>query len=88
MGRCLEGPLACPYAKFGLVVYCNSGGNSYPEQLTNLIPIIRNHAALDDINTIEDRTKISGETVKQIFWQTSVNEQRPKLKNTNKWCCH
>ena len=26
----------------------------------------------------EDKTKSSEETIKQIFWQTSINDQRPK----------
>lgn len=41
-------------------------------------------------NVIEDRaasigkTKGSGETRKQAFCQTAINDQRPKLK-TDKW---
>lgn len=27
-----------------------------------------------------EKTKNSGETIKQVFWQTSINNQRPKLK--------
>ena len=44
------------------------------------MPIVRNHTALDNRTAIEERTKNSGETIKQVFWQTSINEQRPKLK--------
>ena len=44
------------------------------------MPIVRNHTALDDRTAIEERTKNSGETIKQVFWQIFINEQRPKLK--------
>ena len=42
--------------------------------------IEKNHTALNNRTAIEERTKNSGETIKQVFWQTSINEQRPKLK--------
>ena len=48
------------------------------------MPIIRNHIAMNDRKDKEERTKNSGETIKQIFWQTSMNEQRTKIKNLNK----
>lgn len=45
------------------------------------MPIIKkkNHTALDDRAALEDKTKFPRETIKQIFWQTSINNQRPKL---------
>ena len=36
--------------------------------------------ALDARPAVENKTKPSGESIKQIFWQTFINEQRPKLK--------
>lgn len=39
----------------------------------------KNHTALEDRATLEDKTKFLRETIKQIFWQTSINNQRPKL---------
>ena len=48
--------------------------------LKKLMPILRNHTTLDNRTAIEERTINSGETIKQVFWQTSINEQRPKLK--------
>ena len=48
-------------------------------QLKNLILIVRNHTSLDDRKAIEERTKNSGETLKKLFWQFSINEQRQKL---------
>ena len=44
------------------------------------MPIVRSHTALDNSTSIEGRTKSSTEIIKQIFWQTYINEQRPKLK--------
>ena len=43
------------------------------------MPIGKNHTALDDRTAIEDK-EISREAIKQIFWQTCTNEQRPKFK--------
>ena len=42
------------------------------------MPIVRNHSAVDNSTAIEE--KKLGETIKWVFWQTSVNDQRPKLK--------
>ena len=44
------------------------------------MPIVRNHTAMKNRTAIEERTKTSGETIKWLFWQASINEQRPKLK--------
>lgn len=41
---------------------------------------IKEPSALDNRTTIKERTKNSGETIKQIFWPTSTNEQKTKLK--------
>ena len=41
-GELLEGPLTGPYAKFSSIVSCHHRGNSFPEQLKNLMPIVRN----------------------------------------------
>lgn len=43
-------------------------------QLKYLMNIKKNNMTLDR------RTKISGETIKQTFWQISINNKRPKLK--------
>ena len=43
------------------------------------MPTVRNHTVLNNrIATGEQKN--SRETIKQVFWQTSINEQRPKLK--------
>ena len=44
------------------------------------MPIVRNHTALDNRTDIEERTKNLGKVNKQVSWQTSISEQRPKLK--------
>lgn len=48
-------------------------------QLKKLMPIVRNFIALDNRKAIEKR-KMSEETIKPVFWQTFIKEQRPKLK--------
>lgn len=46
------------------------------------MPVVKNTA----LDVVKDRTesgyktKNSGETKKQIFWQTAINDQRPKQK--------
>lgn len=76
----LDGPFTRLHVKFSLVVSCHCEGNTLPGQLKKLITILKNHTALHDRTAIEERTKNSGETIKRIFWQTSINEQRPKFK--------
>ena len=56
---------ASPYVKFSSVISCHHGGNSFPEHLKNLMPIVRNHTALDDRTALKNKTKISEETINQ-----------------------
>ena len=45
------------------------------------MPSVRSHtAALGNRTATEERTKNLGENIKQVFQQTSINEQRPKFK--------
>lgn len=44
------------------------------------MPVMENHTALDDRIALENKTKFSGETIKQIYWQMSINDQKPNLK--------
>lgn len=46
---------------------------------------MENHTALEDRTVLVDNTKFSGETIEHIFCQTSVNDQRQKLKIMDKW---
>ena len=58
IGNLLEGPLTNSYVNFNSVVSCNHKGNSSPEQLMNLMPIVRNHTDLDNITTKKKEQKI------------------------------
>lgn len=44
------------------------------------MPAVRNQGALDDRAASVGKTKFSGETIKQVFQQISINDQRQKLK--------
>ena len=44
------------------------------------MPIVRNYTALDKRTIIEGWIKNSGKAINWAFGQTSINEQRPKLK--------
>ena len=44
------------------------------------MPAVKIHTALDERSASVDKTKLSGEIRKQVFWQTSIYDQRPKLK--------
>lgn len=50
--------------------------------IRNLMPVVKNHTVLDDRTASFDKTKISGETetIKQVFWQMSINDQMSKSK--------
>lgn len=41
---------------------------------------VKEDTALNDRTTSTDESKVPKNTIKRIFWQTSINEQRPKLK--------
>ncbi|KAL6040906.1 hypothetical protein STEG23_037882 [Scotinomys teguina] len=58
----------------------HSGGNSSPRQLKKPMPNVKNEPALDNRKAKTDESKIPKNTIKRIFWQTSINEQRPKLR--------
>lgn len=44
------------------------------------MPVVKNHTAVDDRTDSADKTIFSGVIIKQVFWQTCINDQRPKLK--------
>ena len=52
-----SGSLADPSAKSGSVIYCNHRGNSFLEQLKNVITIARSHTVLDSRTSIEESRK-------------------------------
>ena len=58
MWEILEGLLVGIYEKSYPVVSCHCRGNTFREQIMNLKPMIINHAALDNITAVEERTRI------------------------------
>ncbi|KAL6068070.1 hypothetical protein STEG23_001423 [Scotinomys teguina] len=44
------------------------------------MPNVKNDPALDNRKAKTDESEIPKNTIKRIFWQTSINEQRPKLR--------
>lgn len=44
------------------------------------MPAVKIHTALECRTVSAGKTKFSGETMKQVFWQTSIHYQRLKLK--------
>ena len=70
--KCYEGPLTGPQVKLVQSFPCHHGGNSFPKQFMDLIPIVRNHTALDDRTAIEDKN-------------FRKNHKASILANSNKW---
>ena len=64
----MRGSLGDPYGKSGSVVFCYHRRSFFPDQLKNIMPIIRNHTALDNRTAIEQKReqKNSGEIIKQV----------------------
>ena len=44
------------------------------------MPTIKNHISLDDGIDMEDESNTAVGNMKHIFWQTSISDQRPKLR--------
>ena len=74
-----EGPLADPQAKSGPVIPSNRGGHVTPGKLKTLEASVQDHKVLNDAN-LEDKSEIQLGNKKRVFWQTSINDQRPKLR--------
>ena len=64
----------------GPVISIHYGGHTSPGKLENPVPVVKIHTALDDGINMEDESKIPIENRKYIFWQTSISDQRPKLR--------
>ena len=49
------------------------------------MPAVKSNNGLkDELNVVNESRNLRGQS-KRIFWQTSINEQRPKLRVCNKW---
>ena len=66
-GKNLRVPLAGPCVKLDSIFLCQHWRNSSKKQLKDIMPIVKSHISLDDRTTLFDKTKISGETIKQVF---------------------
>ena len=80
IGKQLEGLIEGPQAKSGTVIPCHCGGHISPGKLNKSKAFFKNHTVLDDNIHMEDKSKIPIGNRKCIFWQTSINDQRPKIR--------
>ena len=78
-GKLPEGSLAGPQAKSDPVIPSNRGGDVTPGKLKTLEASVQDHKVLNDAN-LEDKSEIQLGNKKRVFWQTSINDQRPKLR--------
>ena len=67
------GPLKGPMSNV-VQSFPDSFRKTLPKQLRDVMSVVENHMALDSRSTIENQTKISGEPIKQIFWQASIGK--------------
>ena len=84
----LKGPPMGPKITFESLIPCLHQRNSFTEQLNDLMPVVKNITVMDvtkDRTTSIDETKSSVGDRKQVFCQTTISYQKPKLKNANKW---
>lgn len=56
--ECLSGPLAGPNAKFDSITTFHHWGKPFTEQLKNLMSVVKNCTALDNIRASLDKSKI------------------------------
>ena len=63
-----------PPCQISSVISCHHGGNSFPEQLKNLMPIVRNISALGDRKAVEEKTTNSGKIIKQVLLRFNLNK--------------
>ena len=51
-----------------------------PGKLKHSLHAVKTHTVLNNVINIKDESKILIGNRKHIFWQTSINDQRPKLR--------
>ena len=76
----LGGPLTGPDVKQGPVIPSHCGEHVSPGKLNNPVPTVKNHTVLDDEIDLEDELKTPVGNRKHVSWQTSINDQRQKLR--------
>ena len=79
IGKLPEGLLPGPQVKSGPVIPSNHGGHVTPGKLKTLEASVQDHKVLNDAN-LEDKSEIQLGNKKRVFWQTSINDQRLKLR--------
>lgn len=60
-------PFTGPNIKFSSITPCQHWRNLSTEQLKDLCLLIKNYIAVDDRIATVDKTKVSGQTIKQVF---------------------
>ena len=78
--KVLEGPLTGPQAKSGPLIPSYSGKCVSPRKLKTPLSAVKSNTDLIDELHVENESKISVGQSKRIFWQTSINYQRTKLR--------
>ena len=77
----IEGVISCSLqAKSSPIIPSHCGLHVSPGKSKNPEPSVKDHTVLDDGISMEDKSKIPIGNRKRIFWQTSINDQRPKLR--------
>ena len=76
----MGGPLADPHDERGSIIPSYCGERILPEKFKNPVPVVKTHTGLDDGMEVEDEPNTPVKHRKCIFWQTSVSDQRPKLR--------
>ena len=80
IGKLLERPFTDPQAKSGPVIPNHCGRHVLQGKLKNSEPSVKDNTILDNGINIDDKSKIPVGNRKLIFWWTTVNDQRLKLR--------
>ena len=83
-GKLMGGTLADPQVKHVPVIPSHCGGHMSPGKLKHPLCAGENHTVLNNVINIKDESKILIGNRKYIFWQTSINDQRPKANRAYK----
>ena len=74
------GPLAGPHGECGPVISSYCGKHVLSGKLEGPIPAVKSNNGLNDEINVENELRTLVGQRKCIFWQTSINEQRQKLR--------
>ncbi|ERE66004.1 protease-like protein [Cricetulus griseus] len=79
-GKLRRGPPAVPYPENSSIIPSNSGRQSHAGQIDSSLPMVENDTALEGNLNSDEESHVTGENEKPIFWQASINDERPQLK--------